>query len=151
MDLKTEFLSRNFSPKTNERICFLGEVLAWQFWFEIYWPLRGDNFRGSSRFGKEFRIFLVIRLKCNFAKVLSPLWLLPCYSTAVPSDHPFNITDENFPQLAYSTWKPRYHFCPYFYTDIHDTEELYYGFALQLDVERQMNLSFMQAHLKHLT
>ena len=56
LDLETKLLSRRFSQKTNEQICFsilnssqdrktnsfvhfLGESVARQFGFEIFWPL----------------------------------------------------------------------------------------------------------------
>ena len=34
--------SCNFFQKTKEQICFLEEVLAWQFCFKIYWPLEAE-------------------------------------------------------------------------------------------------------------
>ena len=49
------FLDRLFLMRlTNSFVCFLGEVLAQQFWFEIYWPLVAISLKIAFNFEECF-------------------------------------------------------------------------------------------------
>ena len=43
-DFKFQVFPSRQDRKIDSFVCFLGEVTAWQFCFEIYWPLSGDSF-----------------------------------------------------------------------------------------------------------
>ena len=74
-NLKSKFKFQVFPSrqdrKTNSFVCFLGEVTAQQFCFEIYWPLGR-----SKNVGHHLWMFPKVVFIAGYTKTLAPLWSL---------------------------------------------------------------------------
>ena len=63
-DFKFEVYPSHQDRKTNSTVCFLGEVMARQFFFEIYWPLNDT---------KKIRNTLILLVFAKFKALIDAL------------------------------------------------------------------------------
>ena len=82
-------LNSSQDRKTNLFVCFLGESVAQQFCFEIYWPLKAYEFNGdalSDAVAQFFHSFVIVFL-IEFEKIGQPRLTEHCIKVHMPLVH----------------------------------------------------------------